>query len=238
MVDPGKGGWALSPFSSRGPTADQRVKPDICGPGEAILAARAGTTNGYVRHSGTSMSAPFVAGVAALMLAANPALRPVEVKSMLTRTAIDFGAPGPDSEYGYGRLDAYQAIAVARGVVAMSPDPPLHAALSGSLSEGEVREIPLEVTRTGVPIAATLIISDWARNDGPDFELRLLDPEGNLVQESATPERQERVLFLPRAAGVYTLQVISFAGEGAFVVDLSGVVQRATTGTGDDGEAP
>jgi serine protease AprX len=238
MADPGKGGWALSSFSSRGPTADNRVKPDICAPGEGIVAARAGTTTSYARASGTSMSAPFVAGVVALMLAANPDLTPGEVKEMLTRTAIDFGAPGPDSEYGSGRLDAYQAIAVARGVVAMSPDPPLHAAIAGTLSEGETREIPLEVTTTGVPIAATLIMPDWRRSGGLDFELRLLGSDGQVVRESATPERQERILFMPRSAGVYTLQVIAAAGDGAFVVDLSGALERSPQAPGESGGTP
>lgn len=235
MADPGRGGYALSPFSSRGPTADDRLKPDLCAPGEGISAARFGTTTGYQRSSGTSMSAPFVAGVAALMLNANPALAPGEVKETLTRTAIDFGVPGPDPEYGHGRLDAYQAIAVARGVVAMSPDPPLHGAITGTLAEGEVREIPLEVAATGLPIAATLIIFDWTPSSGSDFELRLLDPDGQVVRETTTPDRQERILFFPRVPGLYTLQVISAAGSGAFVLDLSGAVERSPTVFGGTG---
>jgi serine protease AprX len=179
-----------------------------------------------------------VAGVAALMIAAGPDLTPGEVKDALTRTAVDFGAPGPDADYGHGRLDAYQAIAVARGVVSMGPAPLLHAAVAGTLEEGEVREIPLEVTATGVPIAATLIIADWSRSGGPDFELRLLDPNGQLLRESATPERQERILFLPRVAGTYTLEVVSFAGSGAFVLDLSGAVDRSPPDPGDTDPAP
>jgi serine protease AprX len=232
MADPNRGGWALSPFSSRGPTADGRVKPDLCAPGEAILAARVGTVTGYRRHSGTSMATPFVAGVAALMLAANPALTPGEVKAILTRTAVDFGAPGQDPEYGFGRVDAYQAIAGAHGVVAMGPVPPPHAALSGSLAEGEVREIPIEVTTPGVPVAVTLILADWVRSGTVDFALRLLDPEGNLVLESATPDRQERISFLPRAAGIYTVQVIASAGASGFILDLSGAVEPALPRTG------
>lgn len=59
MADPGKGGFFLAYFSSRGPTLDGRLKPEICSPGFNITAANAGTTNQYIAHSGTSMATPF-----------------------------------------------------------------------------------------------------------------------------------------------------------------------------------
>src|SRR5262249_15426385 len=92
VADPGKGGFFLDRFSSRGPTADGRVKPDLCAPGYQILAARAGTVSGYVRYSGTSMATPFVAGLAALMREANPNLTPADVKDILKQTAVHFGS--------------------------------------------------------------------------------------------------------------------------------------------------
>jgi serine protease AprX len=230
MADPGKGGFALSPFSSRGPTRDGRVKPDIIAPGEAILAANANTGDGYTRHSGTSMAAPFVAGVAALMLDANPALTPEELRDRLERTAIDFGAPGKDNEYGAGRLDAFTAIRAARGDAEAGDatpgelDPPAHAAAQESLEEGATREFPIEVTDTALPVAATLILDAEARAAGLDADLRLLDPDGQVVAESATDQRQERVRFRPRQTGTYTLQVVSRTGAGGFVLDISGAV--------------
>ena len=70
-ADLGKKGFFLADFSSRGYTADGRVKPDIFAPGYQIMAARSGTSNGYVAYSGTSMATPFLAGTVALMLDAN-----------------------------------------------------------------------------------------------------------------------------------------------------------------------
>ena len=76
-------GFYLACFSSRGLTADNRIKPDIASPGTFIRAAAAGTTNGYKNLTGTSMSSPFTAGVAALMLDANPLLTPLQIKQIL-----------------------------------------------------------------------------------------------------------------------------------------------------------
>jgi serine protease AprX len=56
MADTTAGGLGVAPYSSRGPTADNRVKPDVVAPGTAITAARSGTGNGYTTLSGTSMA--------------------------------------------------------------------------------------------------------------------------------------------------------------------------------------
>jgi serine protease AprX len=104
----------VAPFSSRGPTADGRTKPDIVLPGEDIAAARAkGSTMGspvdqyYTAASGTSMAAPHAAGICALLLQAEPNLTPQAVKERLMNTALDVG----DTAYaqGSGRGDAWRA---------------------------------------------------------------------------------------------------------------------------------
>jgi len=80
----------ISDFSSQGPTADYRIKPDICAPGSDIVAARAsGTSMGtpidsyYTSAGGTSMATPHVAGAAALMLQIHPDWSPLMIKSAL-----------------------------------------------------------------------------------------------------------------------------------------------------------
>ncbi len=65
----------------------------------------------YLRMSGTSMSAPQVAGVAALLYAQRPGIGPDAVRRIIRRTALDLGDPGHDWETGAGRLDAARAVA-------------------------------------------------------------------------------------------------------------------------------
>ncbi|NVM55864.1 MAG: S8 family serine peptidase, partial [Candidatus Helarchaeota archaeon] len=101
-------------FSSRGPTKDGRVKPDVLLPGVNIIAARAKDTSlgnvvdeYHTSASGTSMATPHCAGVAALLLSGNPSLTPAQVKRRLMETAIDLQFD-PNTQ-GSGRVDAYKA---------------------------------------------------------------------------------------------------------------------------------
>ncbi|RIH81362.1 Thermophilic serine proteinase [Calidithermus terrae] len=72
---------------------------------------------GYEHYEGTSMASPHVAGVAALMLAANPDLTPAQVKLILANTATDLGAAGWDPYYGYGLVNAEAAVKAARDLL-------------------------------------------------------------------------------------------------------------------------
>jgi serine protease AprX len=100
---------SVSVFSSRGPTLDARIKPDIVAPGELIFAAKNG--GGYQALSGTSMSTPHVSGAVALILSENPSLSPSQVKEILMDSSKDLG----EDKYsqGAGRLDAYAAFSKA-----------------------------------------------------------------------------------------------------------------------------
>jgi len=57
----------IASFSGRGPTADNRIKPNICAPGVAVISAQGGTTNGYLSMDGTSMAAPCANGAIGLI---------------------------------------------------------------------------------------------------------------------------------------------------------------------------
>ena len=73
----------------------------------------------YQVTSGTSFSAAFVSGLAALMLQRNPALKREELRAILTKTARDLGPPGPDDQFGAGEADAFAAVSA----VNVSPVP-------------------------------------------------------------------------------------------------------------------
>jgi Subtilase family len=82
----------------------------------------------YQMTSGTSFSAAYVSGLAALMLERNPALKPGEVRAILMRTARDLGSPGRDDQFGAGQADAFAAVSAAGAapavpVAAVSPVP-------------------------------------------------------------------------------------------------------------------
>jgi serine protease AprX len=110
----------ISYFSSKGPTGDGRLKPDLVAPGERVVSAGAGTLLAqartrepeatYVEDSGTSMAAPHVSGVAAAFLSVHREFvgRPEEVKRILMDTSTDLGRSR--TFQGAGLVDAMRAI--------------------------------------------------------------------------------------------------------------------------------
>lgn len=77
---------------------------------EAIRCTAAAKASDWAVLDGTSMAAPVVSGVAALILSANPGLSNVALRQLLVETAVDLGAPGRDDAYGFGRVDAMRAL--------------------------------------------------------------------------------------------------------------------------------
>jgi subtilisin family serine protease len=148
-------GDSIAPFSSLGPSTcggRQGVFPDVVAPGVAIHTAdRFGL---YADPSGTSVSAPHVAGGLALLLDAFPNLSADEQEAALEETGADLGPPGPDDTYGNGRLDvqaAYEWLA--------APPPP---------------ELLLSISASGIRTLGSLTgvrDEDVVRFDGADFAM-------------------------------------------------------------------
>ena len=122
-------GGTIADFSSSGPGFGATSKPDLSAPGKNITSSLSSYTNTYsgtsaasmqfngrtykfVSLSGTSMSCPFVAGVAALVLQVNPYLSAAQVKDILLQTAYNdqFTEEAGVLRFGHGKVNAYQAV--------------------------------------------------------------------------------------------------------------------------------
>ncbi len=115
----------ISTFSSKGPTRDGRLKPEIAAPGQGITAALSSAVDtatvrrqihpGAVHHltQGTSMASPHVAGGVALLLQANPALSVQSVKNLLTSKARKDSYTGfsENNTWGFGKMDILNSMA-------------------------------------------------------------------------------------------------------------------------------
>ncbi|WP_338695314.1 S8 family serine peptidase [Streptomyces sp. Q6] len=126
----------IAEFSSRGPGADGRTKPNIAAPGVDIRSSVPG--GGYDVYSGTSMASPHTAATVALMWSASSAIRGdvAATEAILNRTAVDTddttcgGTAANNNVWGEGRLDAYAAVSA-------TPRGPLGAVTGTVTSDGQ-----------------------------------------------------------------------------------------------------
>jgi len=94
-------------FSNYGPEMTQR---GLTAPGVGLLTTDPG---GYATASGTSFSAPMVSGLAALIWSVKPSLTNGQVWDVMKKSADDLGLMGADAQYGFGRINAFNAIQYA-----------------------------------------------------------------------------------------------------------------------------
>ncbi len=179
---------AVPSFSGRGPVVWQNTdglgpaagtvlqKPDLVAPGVGVTSS-VGT--GYLSYSGTSMAAPHVAGVAALVRQINPGLGPAQVADILRDSAVDVGAPGTDPASGAGRVDAVRALERAFGP---APDTRFTATPP---AETNARQLAYEVALSGggVQVRTRVDGGPWSAPTA-DMALRLSLPQGRHVVEA------------------------------------------------------
>ncbi|MDX2268784.1 MAG: S8 family serine peptidase [Bryobacter sp.] len=168
---------ATSTFSSFGPTRDGRLKPDVVALGVGVRStALFGSSESL---SGTSMAAPAVSGLAALLVdryrqkhAAKP--EPELLKAILANTAKDLGNPGPDYSYGYGIPDGVNAVAV------IDED----KLWRESVASGETKEFDIQVPDGAPAVRVMLAWTDPPAAFGAtrallhDLDLSVLGPDG------------------------------------------------------------
>lgn len=184
----------VASFSSRGPTSDGRLKPDLVarGLGTWVVSA-SGAPDAFLQLDGTSFAAPLVAGLAACLLAARPTWTPGEVIRALRETASNVCAP--DDLQGWGLPNGLAALR-------WTPGPP-----SPSLPPRGYVELAIDNANPFVPARAALTVRFGL---GPRFmaeersRLRVFDVRGRIV----------RSLFVgPLCCGRW--QVVEWAGDDA-----------------------
>ncbi len=98
---------------------------DVSAPGVSIISTYpTALGRAYAGMNGTSMAAPHVAAVAALIKAAQPSLTPDQVQAELQNSAVDLGAAGKDNDFGFGRIDASAALSAVAATPSASATTP------------------------------------------------------------------------------------------------------------------
>ena len=233
-------GWRVADFSLRGPTLDGRLKPDLVAPGDDIRSAAGNGTSGTVVHRGTSMASPMVAAVAGLLAELSDALRPFgtpcggcasgvvdgslsnPVKSVLQRTATDWGLSGPDNDSGWGIVDAYRAVSLAAGSLGGSPQARACTLAGSGLVGGGGVESWTVVAQGGVPVIATTVLGAAQSHQ---LTVGAQTVGGTLRSLSAgTPAAPGQVITI-------TVRATGAAGFG-YALELSGASRVTKTATG------
>src|SRR3989344_1191883 len=184
---------AISSFSSRGPTTNGRIKPDVTAPGELITSTW--KDGGYATLSGTSMSTPMVAGLAALILQTRQ-MSPAEVKALMMNTGVDLGAAGKDKIYGAGRINASAIFNQINNTIASNIS--------------NVRKVHNIFVPANSSIRATLY---WPENYSVhnDVDLYLLDPSGNIMAGSNSSLNTDEIIsYVANYSGYWKLLVDPF----------------------------
>lgn len=220
----------ISPFSSLGPTADGRIKPDVSAPGGMLISSFSsfyadgdmdslvvknntsfrGKDYSWVCVSGTSMACPFVTGSIALWLQADPTLDPDDIKEIFYRTAVrDKKMEYPNTIWGNGKIDVYNGLLDVLGVTTSTED----------LSEGLPAKEAVSVYTDGTPGMFHL---RWAEAPGT-FTVHVYDLVGRLVHG----ERVDRFAAVDYVvsmgsvpAGTYVVTIETGAGKASRKVAL------------------
>jgi subtilisin family serine protease len=233
----------IASFSSRGPTADGRMKPDITAPGSMIIASYSNAISAfspsiayshiidgqrflYGRMQGTSMSAPFVAGVLATWLQARNNLTPEEVRTIIQQTAINDEHTGDirhvgNNTWGFGKIDAWSGIQKTLDLNRREKE-------EKEQREKEEKEQQVEKERKkmlreqhgDIAVSSNMqyrtLHLEQLNDDAENIQMRIFNISGQLII-------QQRVF----AEGDKSIIDLSQIGSGVFIVSFTGENLRA-----------
>jgi serine protease len=208
------------------------IKPDMCAPAVGINSLQ--KPSGYTGDtwSGTSMSCPHVAGLAALMLSKNPSLSPAGVDSIIEQTCVDLGTVGKDNTYGSGRVNALAAVNAVPASLRphlVWTDRTLDPGGDGVLDPGETVNLTFELTNNSSVVTATGVTAGLAVAANPYVTVTDgTSSFGTIVMNGGTADNSGDAFTLHATAGApqgykFTLYLTVYAQNGyqtTFNVDL------------------
>lgn len=214
----------LGAFSAVGPLPGDGVRtyPDLMAVGQDVHTARRGDASTFDTVSGTSFSAPMVAGSAALLRAARPDLDALTAKALLLQNVADLVAANPGrgrNHVGVGMLRTDLAVEAALAAQPGTGAPATGGtfATRGTLGAGAVATwtLPL-LAGARYAVAAAWWRTDTASATWPDLDVVVRDPVGNvLASGQARRNLYERFVFLAPANGAYAVELLSISGAAA-----------------------
>jgi len=223
-------------WSSRGPTDDGRIKPDVVAPGDGVRSclaqeaqdAQSGWSNNwYIEYSGTSMATPAAAGAGALVreylmeIAERSAPQGALIKALLILGAEDMGARNiPNNDEGWGRVNLVNSLVP-------DSDEGIFVDDRSRIRSGQTREYTFDITRGGEPLKVVLAWSDYPGSSTStdqlrnDLNLEVIHPNGGTTYkgnvfnsgrsiaggQSDSTNNVEVVLVDSAATGTWTVRV-------------------------------
>ena len=210
LRDPSKS--TLTGFSSRGPTDDGRIKPDIVANGVSLTSSTSASNTSYGNSSGTSMSGPNVAGSAILLvqlysnLFAGDAMRASTLKGLIIHTATDLGNPGPDYHYGWGLMDTQKA---ADLIIDHHANPTKNRMIEDQVTNSVTHKTHSFDWDGSSPIRATLCWTDPAGSATSAHDSRVSRLVNDLDLKLIAPDGSEHFPFVMPFVGTWTVESMS-----------------------------
>jgi hypothetical protein len=217
-------GSLINATSSKGPTQDGRIKPEVVAPGSSIFSTF--PVNTYQAGSGTSMAAPAVTGGLALLYQRyrqlnggnNP--RNTLMKALICNGATDKGLTGPDYTYGFGMMN------LLRSVSMMEKGQYFNGSVANQAKNGYEISVPSNTALVKIMLywndpASAVLTGKTLVND---LDLKVIRPGGTEVQPSFPRAATPLTAAEPGVDSVNNIEQIVLEGPatGTYIVNVSG----------------
>ncbi len=218
-------------FSTYGPFVN------LAAPGYGI--ASTSSAGSYSGNNGTSFASPMAAGVGALVMAANPALSNVQVQSIMQRTALDLGVAGRDDFYGFGRINAEAAVALALKTVGFKDTTPptvnllspvANSSVSGTVTVTLSAQDNADVSRVSLEVNGSVVATDNIKPFGFSWNSLNVRNGMNTLVLVATDSSGNSARSLPVAVNVANPIIVVPSDTTPPVVRIINPTQGAITG--------